>query len=114
MAVHEPQDVLGDLHDAFNIKRKQGGGGGGGGGGGKPPLVPDIIQLNLMKKIQERILKKTQDYRGRHPKEGEDLCEDERRALKRLSDEQGELGRILGKFLDKFKQEAAKQEREEE
>jgi len=74
--------------------------------------VPDIVQLNLMKKIQEQILKKTQKYKERHPKEGDDLPEMERQVLKRLSDEQGELGRILGKFLEKFKEEADKQKDE--
>ena len=104
---------LTDLYDAFNIKRRQGKGGGGQGQQGKPPLVPDIVQLNLMKKIQEQILKKTQKYQARHPKQGEDLPEQDRRTLKRLSDEQGELSRILGKFIEKFKEAAQERQKEE-
>ena len=106
--------LLTDLYDSFKLRLKQGKGGGGGGGGGKPPLVPDIVQVHLMKKMQEQILRKTQSYKARQSKDGEDLTEAEKQILRRLSDEQGELGRIMGKFIEKFDQAKQDQEKEKE
>jgi hypothetical protein len=97
---------LTDLFEAFAMKLKAGKGGGGGQGGGKPPLVPDIVQVNLMKKMQQHILKRTQAYKGRMPKDGGDLPEADKAMLKRLSDEQGELYRIMSKFIEKFEKQA--------
>ena len=42
-------------------------------GGGKPPLVPDLVQLNMMKKIQEDLLRKTQGAHRGYKADREDL-----------------------------------------
>jgi hypothetical protein len=109
---------LRELIDAFDVKLREGkqksgqSGQGGQGGGGKPPLVPDTVQLNLMKKMQEDILRKTQKFSRGFNSEGADLTPSEKQILMRLSEEQGELGGIMKRFLEQFEQE--KQEREKE
>src|SRR5262249_50555566 len=97
-----------ELVEAFDLKRKQnrqqGGGGGGGGGGGKPPLVPDLVQLNTMKKIQESLLRKTQGVTRTYKSDREDLSPGEKTQLQRLSDEQGKLSQLMKTFVSKFEE----------
>ncbi len=101
---------LKELVDAFDLKRKQnrqqppGGGGGGGGGGGKPPLVPDLVQLNMMRKIQEALLRKTQGLQNGYKADREDLSAGEKTQLQRLSDEQGKLSTLMKTFVSKFEE----------
>jgi hypothetical protein len=95
-----------ELVEAFNIKRRQGKGGqppgGGQPGGGKKPLVPDIVQLNMMKKLQEELLRKTKDVQKNYRANREDLSEGEKMLLRRLADEQGKLSDLMKKFIEKF------------
>jgi hypothetical protein len=99
-----------ELVDAFDLKRKQNrqqpppGGGGGGGGGGKPPLVPDLVQLNMMKKIQETLLRKTQGLQNGYKPDRDDLSAGEKTQLQRLSDEQGKLSQLMKTFVSKFEE----------
>ena len=56
----------------------------------------------MMMKLQEELLRKTQAVeRGVRGDRG-DLSEQEKRILRRLSDEQGKLGDLLRRFLEKF------------
>ncbi|HVE40502.1 MAG TPA: hypothetical protein VNM14_11470, partial [Planctomycetota bacterium] len=79
--------------------------GGGGGGGGKPPLVPDLVQLNMMKKLQEDLLRKTQGVQRGYKSDREDLTPGEKTLLQRLSDEQGKLGNLMKTFVSKFEEQ---------
>ncbi|MFN3484906.1 MAG: hypothetical protein ACK44W_05420, partial [Planctomycetota bacterium] len=108
-----------DLLEAFDLKRREarnrppgGGGGGGGGGDGRHPLVPDLVQLNMMRRIQEELLRKTRDVRRQVRPDREDLTSLERQTLMRLSDEQGKLGDLMRKFIEKFEEEKRRQEGE--
>ncbi len=97
-----------ELVDAFELKRKQSkqqGGGGSGQGGGKPPLVPDLVQLNMMKKLQEDLLRKTQGVQRGYKSDREDLTPAEKTLLQRLSDEQGKLGNLMKTFVSKFEEQ---------
>ncbi len=80
------------------------GGGGGGGGGGKSSLVPDLVQLNMMKKLQETILRKTQGVQRGYNTGREDLSPLEKSQLQRLSDEQGKLSQLMKTFVSKFEE----------
>jgi hypothetical protein len=64
----------------------------------RPPLVPDVVQLNLMRKLQESILQKTGALKGREPNEAQ------RKLLNRLSEEQRRLGEAMDRFIRKFGQ----------
>jgi hypothetical protein len=106
------------LLDAFDMKRReqqkqQQGGGGGGGGGGKPPLVPDLVQLNLIKKMQENLLQKTEQFERRYNRERDDLSLVEKQLLQRLSDKQDQLGDVLKRFISKFEKEKEEYEKDE-
>ena len=105
---------LKDLIEAFDVKLRasQKQQQGGGGGGGKPPLVPDIVQLNLMKKMQENVLRKTRRFRRQFNEERRDLSPSEKLILKRLSEEEGELSGILKRFIEKFEKQKKEQERD--
>jgi len=87
-------------------------GGGGGGGGGKPPLVPDVVQLNLMRRIQQRILDRTQGFNKQLDKGAQDLSPFEKRMGGRLAEEERKLGDILKQFIEKFQKEAEEYEKE--
>ncbi|OHB72723.1 MAG: hypothetical protein A2W23_04215 [Planctomycetes bacterium RBG_16_43_13] len=103
---------LQDLVDAFKDereKKKKKGGGGGGGGGGKPPLVPDIVQLRMLRTMQRDILKRTEGFKQTFGKEGEDLDPLEKQILRRLTSEQGKLGDLMKKFTEKFEKSLEEQ-----
>ncbi len=94
-----------ELLEAFDIRRrmaKQQQGGGGGGGQGRRPLVPDIVQLNMMKKLQEDLRRRTELVERSARPDREDLTETEKTVLKRLADEQGKLGDLMKRFIEKF------------
>ncbi len=98
---------LKDLVEAFDIQRRksksmQGGGGGGAGGGGKKPLVQEIVQINMIKRLQEELLRKTREFQKGGVKGADDFSPVEKAILKRLSDEQGKLGDLVRKFADKL------------
>jgi hypothetical protein len=67
--------------------------------------VPDLVQLNMMKKIQEDLLRKTQGAQRGYKSDREDLSPGEKALLQRLSDEQGKLGTLLKTFVSKFEEQ---------
>jgi hypothetical protein len=72
--------------------------------------VPDLVQLNMMRRIQDELLRKTRGVTKGFQAAREDLSPAEKALLQRLSDEQGKLGGLMKTFLDKF--EEAKKEHE--
>jgi hypothetical protein len=103
-----------DLLEAFDIKKKQakGGGQGQGQGSGKKPLVPDLVQLNMMKKLQEQLLARTLNVHKAYRADREDMTPAEKQTLKRLSDEQDKLKDLMQKFIDKFDDQKKKYEKD--
>jgi hypothetical protein len=102
---------LQDLIDAFKrkfkaSKRK----GGGGGGGGKPPLVPDPYQIEMIRKLQEHILKKTIYLRRKLNMDAKDISALERRVLENLTDQEEKLADITDKFIKKFERQVEEEE----
>ena len=74
------------------------GGSGSGSGQGRPPLIPPIAELMLLRGMQEQVYNQTQDLDGRG-----DLEADERRErLEELGEDQQdllELGREMAEAL---------------
>jgi hypothetical protein len=75
--------------------------------------VPDLVQLNMMRKLQEDLLKKTKDVTRAYTVEREDLSSGEKVLLQRLSDEQGKLALLMNRFVEKFDEMKKKQEQGE-
>ena len=65
----------------------------------------------MMKKLQEDLLRKTQSLERGYRADREDLTEGEKMLLRRLSDEQGKLGELMKRFIDKFEKMRQQQER---
>jgi hypothetical protein len=67
--------------------------------------VPDLVQLNMMKKLQEALLRKTQGVQRGYKSDREDLSTGEKTQLQRLSDEQGKLSQLMKTFVSKFEEQ---------
>ena len=100
---------LKDLIEAFKARRKEAEAGKWivcpappQGEPPRPPLVPDLVQLELIKKQQEALRLKTQVLGRRLDPGADDVSPAERAFLRRLSDEQGRLHGILGRLIEKF------------
>jgi hypothetical protein len=65
-----------------------------------PPLVPDLVQLHLMRKLQEGILRRTETAGRTFEPDSPAL----RACVRRLSDEQDELSRSLARFIRRFEE----------
>jgi len=55
-----------------------------------------------LKKLQEQLLTRTRDVHRGYKADREDLSTAEKMLLQRLSDEQGKLGLLMKKFVEKF------------
>jgi hypothetical protein len=75
--------------------------------------VPDLVQLNMMRKMQEDLLKKTKDVTRAYTVEREDLSAAEKVLLQRLSDDQGKLAGLMTRFVEKFDEMKKKHEQGE-
>lgn len=90
---------LEDLLEAWTAPEgaPRAGGTPGSGSPSEPALVPDVVQLSLMKRLQEAILQKT--VRARTEAMPEEL---QRRAVRRLSEEQRKLADLMGGYIRRF------------
>jgi cell division septation protein DedD len=79
----------------------------------KPELVPDVVQLNLMKKLQQIVLDKTLKFRGRKDWATE-LSDIDRRFLGRLSEEQRKIAELMDRFIERFSQDRRGMDRKEQ
>lgn len=75
--------------------------GGGGGGGGKPPLVPDVAQLRLIRTMQKEVLRRTKMYRTKI-EDKEKLTELDSTLLRRMTERETRVKSLLKMFAEKF------------
>jgi hypothetical protein len=109
------QDVQQDAAETLRmlidaLKREQSkmreGGGGGGGGGGRPMLVPPSAQLKLLKARELEIHNKTKriDLR-RLLRPAKPLSTLQEKRVKRLAEEQAQLGALTTKLAESLERE---------
>ncbi len=89
--------TLETLLEAFDVRGRPSAYAPSDGAPGKPPLVPDLAQLNLMRTLQQQLLRRTEAAASAFASTPVD-----RARLKRLTDEQDELSRIMGRFIRRF------------
>lgn len=97
---------LGDLIEALKEEKpeegfKQSGGGGGGGGGGQKPPVPPLAELKMLRTLQNKINKATQEADQRYNKAGEVKSDEGLKEMERIGVEQGELKDLTKRKVEK-------------
>jgi len=99
---------LKQLIDAFQDRlrtirdRDRDGGPGTPGGDGRPGRrIPDAVELQLILSMQEELYARTQTAHRALPAEGAELTVAQKTLLKRLTDEQGMLAKLLQGVIDR-------------
>src|SRR5262245_58037668 len=96
-------DLIGAFEDEIQRRQKpsQGQGQQGQQPNGKPPLVPAIVELKLMRRMQNDLNQKVENFWRQNPgvRQG-DLTDRQRRALERLYNQQGHIADDFQKLLD--------------
>jgi hypothetical protein len=96
---------LRDLLDALKTQRiareRDGSSGGDGGGNGKndPHRIPDAAQLELIRRMQADLLRRTQEAGAGL----DEVSEAKTAILRNLSDEQGKLAELMTKLIEGLK-----------
>ncbi len=97
---------LKQLIDAFEERRRtiqeRDGGPGTPGGDGRPGRrIPDAVELQLILSMQEELYARTQAAHRALPAEGAELTAAQKTLLKRLTDEQGMLAKLLQGVIER-------------
>jgi hypothetical protein len=96
--LHQLTDLIGAFEDEFKQKTERQK--GGQGGGGKQPLVPPMVEIKLMRRLQGDVNAKVDTFWKQNPevREGK-LDERQRRTLERLYNQQSRIRADLEKLI---------------
>jgi DNA repair exonuclease SbcCD ATPase subunit len=104
--IHRINDLIGGFEDELGRRQKepqQGGGGGQQQQQGKPPLVPMLVELKLLRRTQADLVTKVQRFWELHPDlDASNLTEAQRRAVERLFHAQGRMRRVFEDLVERF------------
>jgi hypothetical protein len=102
--LHALGDLIGGFTDEIQRRQQEDQGQGDppeGGQQGKPPLVPPIVEIKLLRRLQQDVNLKLQNFWAQNPGAREGRMDDaQRRLLERLYHEQGGLAEDLEKLIE--------------
>jgi hypothetical protein len=96
------KQLIGAFEERLRTIRERDGEPGPPGGDGRPgPRIPDAVELQLILAMQEELYARTQAAHRALPAEGSELTVAQKALLRRLTDEQGMLAKLLQGVIDR-------------
>ncbi|MDA1196092.1 MAG: hypothetical protein O2894_13055 [Planctomycetota bacterium] len=100
--IHRLDGLIGGFTDAIEQKAEEGGGPPPDGQSGKPPLVPGIVEIKLLRRLQQDLNVKIDSFWKRNPSVQRQEVDDlQRRLLERFSHQQA---RVEKAFRELYRQ----------